>query len=219
MKSIRAAHLERKNWKQEMFKFLRQYRSTPHTSTGVSPYRLLFGRDPITRLPQSSDVADLAHDDPPPTSDPSAEQAKAKDATAKQKQKVYADNRNRARFRDLAVGDCVMIRNDSRGNKLSPTFQPIPMLVVAKKGNMITAEGRNRRVTRNVAFFKKVFFDQSSHDTGDDDLDDDADDDYPPPSPTSTPHSGIPNTPPKRRSRRRRRPPSYLKDYVTHDRH
>lgn len=216
MKSIRSAHLERKSWKQEMFKFLRQYRSTPHTSTGISPYRLLFGRDPITRLPQISDVADHDRDDRPTAADPTTELAKANDAIAKRKQKAYADNRNKARFRDLAIGDCVMIRDNSRGNKLSPPFQPIPMLVVAMKGNMITAEGGNRRVTRNVSFFKKVSINQSSRDVGSDsDLEDDADDDCPLTPATPTPH---PHTPPPSRSRRRRRPPSYLKDYVTNAR-
>ena len=34
MKTIRSAHVNQLNWKQEMFKFLRQYRSTPHTPTG-----------------------------------------------------------------------------------------------------------------------------------------------------------------------------------------
>ena len=46
MKSIRTARLEGKNWRQEMHKFLRQYRSTPHPSTKFSPFQLLFGRSP-----------------------------------------------------------------------------------------------------------------------------------------------------------------------------
>jgi hypothetical protein len=36
-KAIRTAHLEKKNWKQEMNAFLRQYRATPHSTTDVSP--------------------------------------------------------------------------------------------------------------------------------------------------------------------------------------
>ncbi|XP_033729841.1 uncharacterized protein K02A2.6-like [Pecten maximus] len=34
MKVVRAATLENRNWKQEMYKFLRQYRATPHVTTG-----------------------------------------------------------------------------------------------------------------------------------------------------------------------------------------
>ena len=36
-KAIRTAHLEKKNWKQEMNVFLRQYRATPHSTTDISP--------------------------------------------------------------------------------------------------------------------------------------------------------------------------------------
>ena len=34
-----------------MYQLLRQYRTTPHTSTKFSPQRLLFGREPGSELP------------------------------------------------------------------------------------------------------------------------------------------------------------------------
>ena len=52
MKTIKTANVERKSWKQELYKFLRQYRATPHTSTGYTPFQLLFGREPATKFPQ-----------------------------------------------------------------------------------------------------------------------------------------------------------------------
>ena len=52
MKSVKSACVEGRSWKQELYRLLRQYRATPHTSTGYTPYRLLFGRDPNTRLPE-----------------------------------------------------------------------------------------------------------------------------------------------------------------------
>lgn len=51
MKSVRSANIHQLNWKQEMFKFLRQYRCTPHVTTGQTPHKLLFGREPKTMLP------------------------------------------------------------------------------------------------------------------------------------------------------------------------
>ena len=33
-----------KSWKQELYKFLRQYRATPHTTMNVSPSEALNGR-------------------------------------------------------------------------------------------------------------------------------------------------------------------------------
>lgn len=50
-KTIRAAVVEDKNWTQEIYKFLRNYRGTPHSSTKISPYHALFGRQIPNRLP------------------------------------------------------------------------------------------------------------------------------------------------------------------------
>ena len=43
-KAIRTPVIEGKNWRQELFTFLRQYRATPHSTTGKSPSELLNGR-------------------------------------------------------------------------------------------------------------------------------------------------------------------------------
>ena len=53
MKSVRSTKLEGKKWKEEMLKFLRQYRATPHTVTGYSPFRLLFWLEAKTRMPDA----------------------------------------------------------------------------------------------------------------------------------------------------------------------
>ena len=49
-KNIRIAHIEGKNWKQELYKFLRQYSTTPH-STHVFPCEALNSRK--TWLPET----------------------------------------------------------------------------------------------------------------------------------------------------------------------
>jgi UTP:GlnB (protein PII) uridylyltransferase len=41
-KTIRVATIERKNWKEELYNFLLNYRATPHTTTGRTPSELLF---------------------------------------------------------------------------------------------------------------------------------------------------------------------------------
>lgn len=51
-KNIRIAHIERKNWKQELFRFLRQYRATSHCTTNVSPCEALNNRKLKTLLPK-----------------------------------------------------------------------------------------------------------------------------------------------------------------------
>ncbi|KAL9987013.1 hypothetical protein ACROYT_G001247 [Oculina patagonica] len=52
LKRLRIAQAEGRNWKSEMDNFLVMYRSTPHSTTGVSPAELLFGRRIRTKLPQ-----------------------------------------------------------------------------------------------------------------------------------------------------------------------
>ena len=51
-KNIRAAQIENKNWKQEMYGFLRNYIATPHCTTAIPPATLLFSRNIRTKLPE-----------------------------------------------------------------------------------------------------------------------------------------------------------------------
>ena len=44
MKAIRATHILQRSWKQELYNFLRQYRATPYSTTGISPVEALNGR-------------------------------------------------------------------------------------------------------------------------------------------------------------------------------
>ena len=52
IKVIRIAEAERKPWKEELQKFLFQYRTTPHTVMGVSPAEMLMGRKLRNKLPK-----------------------------------------------------------------------------------------------------------------------------------------------------------------------
>ena len=53
-KCVQTAVVEGKNWIQELYKFLRQYHATPHTTTNVSPNEALNGRKLKTTLPEVS---------------------------------------------------------------------------------------------------------------------------------------------------------------------
>ena len=50
-KAIRTAVVQGKNWKQELFTFLGQYRATPQSTTGKSPSELLNRRTLKSTLP------------------------------------------------------------------------------------------------------------------------------------------------------------------------
>ena len=51
-KAVRSAHAEGRDWKKELYRFLLNYRATPHSSTAVSPAELLFNRKISMKLPE-----------------------------------------------------------------------------------------------------------------------------------------------------------------------
>ncbi|KAK7099536.1 hypothetical protein V1264_003664 [Littorina saxatilis] len=150
-KAIRAAHAQHKNWRLELTSFIRTYRATPHPSTLFTPFRLLLGRDPKTKLPEPPIYAH-------PQNRATEELARKHDACAKQKMKLYADKRNHAKRAEIASGDFVLAKQRKR-NKLTPPFNPTPMVVTATNGSMITAQssqGQPVTLTRNSSYFKKL---------------------------------------------------------------
>jgi len=50
LKRLKIAHSEKKNWRDELQKYLFMYCATPQSSTGVSPAELLFGRQLRSKL-------------------------------------------------------------------------------------------------------------------------------------------------------------------------
>ena len=80
-KSIKAALNKGRSWKQELFKFLLDYRTTPHCTTGAPPATILFGRTVKNHLP---------HLITPIAEDPSI---RDHDTKAKRKIKQYADRK------------------------------------------------------------------------------------------------------------------------------
>jgi hypothetical protein len=157
MKAVRTAHSQGLIWKRELHKFLQSYRFTPHTSTKFSPFKLLFGRDPVTKLPElPQTVSDSDTDN----------QARTNDFITKTKAKEYADSTRKPSI-SLVVGDHVLVRQ-TYSNKLSTPFNPTPHIVVAIKGTMITAQSPDgRKITRNISHFKRVQVSNSDFDNVD----------------------------------------------------
>ena len=149
-KSIEIVHLEGKNWKQELYKFLRQYRATPHSTTNVSPSEALNNRKlkitipepPLIRFKQQNFMSQHA----------SANLAK-RDAMKKQKMKIYADHKANAQDRNITPRDIVHMRQPKQ-NKFSTPYNPKPFVVEEKKGSMVTVRNRSQTATRNSSQFK-----------------------------------------------------------------
>ena len=145
-KLVRTAQVEGMNWKQELQKFLRAYRSTPHSMTGMTPAELMFnGRLYKTRLPATQRRRYLVK----------KREACKNDAKNKQTMTNYADARVYVKPLDIKVGDKVLCRQD-KVNKLSTPFRAKPMQVTRVKGSLVEAENEERKICRHITFFKKL---------------------------------------------------------------
>ena len=142
LKRMRIAQAEGKEWKKELRKYLVAYRSTPHTTTGVSPAELLFGRKMRTKLPELREES-------------IASEMRDRDGEMKAKAKQYADKRRNAQESDLTPGDKVLVRQERR-NKLSTPFAPEPYDVISKNGNSVVIESpEGVQSMRNTTHVKK----------------------------------------------------------------
>lgn len=143
LKRLKIAHAEKQNLRDELLTYLLMYRSTPHTTTGVSPAELLFGRKIRTKLPDLNDKILLD------------EELREKDALQKMRGKDYYDKRNRVQDCNLRPGETVLL-NKSKENKLSPEFDATKYQIINKKGNTVTVKSPSGNVfTRNASMVKK----------------------------------------------------------------
>ena len=141
LKHLRIAQAEGCDWKSEMDKFLMMYRSTPHSTTGVSPAELLFGRRIRTKLPHLQDFS-------------IEDEVRDRDSERKEKGKVYADCKRNACESEIQEGDKVLLRQEKE-NKLSTPYKQSPFTVVQKNGNSVLVEADGVQYRRNVTHVKK----------------------------------------------------------------
>jgi len=99
-KVIRSAKTERREWKFELNKFLRNYRSSPHSTTGKAPSILMFNRNNTSRLPRLGEVE----------SQPEVQAIRDRDHKMKQNAKIYTDKRRRARTVIFDLGEEVFAK-------------------------------------------------------------------------------------------------------------
>jgi hypothetical protein len=144
-KAIRTAQMNINTpWQREIHTFLRNYRSTQHSTTGECPATLMFQRTMRVKLPSIET-----------TEHPSRAAIANRNDLAKSKMKQYADNRRKAHPTRIAIGDTVIVRQ-TRRTKMDATYNPTPYVVHKINGSMITARRDNHLITRNAAMFKVI---------------------------------------------------------------
>ena len=202
-KAVKTAHIEHKNWKQKLYTFLRNYRATPHCTTKVSPAELLYGRPMRTKLPEWH----VEQDD---------QKIRNQDRKAKQKMKMYADRGNKNPSIP-ELGSTVLVRQQRKPGKLDPPYEPVPYEVISRKGTMVTAQHGQRKITRNMSFFKPV--DKTLKNIGLDEEEEDEEEEeevvIQQSAGADIPQNGPHAEPPKRYSLCQNcKLPKYLQDYV-----
>ncbi len=97
--------------RNKLYAFLRNYRATPHCSSGMAPADVLFGRPLRIKLPEA------------PLLSPSHSNARLRqaDAVAKNRMKVNADKMCHVAPSALKVGDMVLCCQKKDGKLSLPT--------------------------------------------------------------------------------------------------
>ena len=141
-KAIKSAVIEGRDYKQEINRFLRNFRACPHPSTGLPPGTVMFNRPMKTLLPQFSVKRNDEH-------------VRKRDTEAKLKRKLYSDKKMGAKQSVTKPGDTVLVKQPKK-NKLTSPFNPKPGTVLERKGSMVTVHHGDRTVTRDASHFKRI---------------------------------------------------------------
>ena len=158
-KVLQTAKIQNRPWRQELSRFLLQYRTTPHSSTGVPPSELLFNRKIRGTLPVlSRNIIVNRHNE-----------AREKESRRQEYNKSYVNNRRNTKKSNISVGDYVLVRQPKQ-NKLTPHFSQKPYLVIHKNKTVIKSRSTDgHEIERNISHFKKI---PKSNDNESDDSDD-----------------------------------------------
>jgi hypothetical protein len=143
LKTARCATAEGRDWRESLLDFLVAYRTTPQTTTGITPAYAMFNREIRTKLPELNQT----NPDPKIT-------IQEHDSSQKRKSKQYADQSRHCKTADLHEGDKVFVKQRKK-NKLTANFGTTLYKVVSKDGNSVLLEHNGRQIRRNVTHLKK----------------------------------------------------------------
>ena len=149
-KTVKCAQLEGKPWRRELHRFLRNYRATPHSSTGVPPASALNGYSMKIKLPElrnrpQTHIQEFMQKD-----------MINNDSKSKMKMKHYAERRRNIKQSNLKVGDSVLMKNATKRGKLTSKFHEQPFEVIERKGDMVIARRGQEIKARNTSHFKSI---------------------------------------------------------------
>ena len=141
---MKVAHVEGKNWREELQKFLLAYRTTPQASNGVT-HAFLFGRELKTKLPELRSADNLLD-----------KGVRDSDWNHKLIHKEHADNKRGAADRSIVPADLVLLKNTKTSGKLEANFESEPYIVQTREGSKVTVRSKEGvEYWRNNSFVKR----------------------------------------------------------------
>lgn len=135
------------DWQWDLRMFALMQNSTPHSTTGVAPSILMFGRVLKDKIPGMIIKGDKI-----------VEEIRDRDTEKKHKGAEYADAKRSAGYCSLEVGDSVVTKRIQKDNKLSTNFHPAELIVIGKTGSDVTLKSQDsgRVFHRNISHLKKL---------------------------------------------------------------
>lgn len=147
-KLVKTAKTENANWMTELHNLLRNYRNTPHSTTGETPASVIFSYKPRSKLPEI--IEPVNHDD--------EHLLRSRDEAQKSRMKSYADTKRRTRHHDISVGDHVIVRKPTHYlGKNESLYDTRILVVISRHGDTIVARyGDGKCIKRNISQFKRM---------------------------------------------------------------
>lgn len=149
LKRLKISQILKRDWKEDLRRYVFVYNTTPHSITGIAPGELHKGRKVRTEIPS---VRDIELNERPFT------EIRDRDKVAKEKGKEAEDLRRHAKESTIEEGDTVVIKNQVKKDKLTATFRDEDFTVVEKSGPKVLVRSTLDSSTyeRNVRDVKKV---------------------------------------------------------------
>lgn len=133
-------------WKAEVTSFLHNYRATPHSTTGVSPFELLRGRKMRTKLNIFPPQKERVHEDVR--------------RTVRERQcamKVYTDTKRGAKAPRFKCGDNVRIRKPMHVHKADARFTgPLSVKKQIGPSTYILSDGKKWNATHLTLYPENI---------------------------------------------------------------
>ncbi|XP_055614877.1 uncharacterized protein K02A2.6-like [Toxorhynchites rutilus septentrionalis] len=149
-KRVKISSIQGTDWKSDLYEYLTLYHSTPQETTGVSPGKMMFGREIKNRIPSLQNSITLQW-----------EAAKDRDMARKEYHRNKADLQRQAKHHQLKMGDTVILKNLNKGT-LEPNFSSEEYEVIDLNGGEVQVKSNvtGKVYKRNSCHVKKLEVDK-----------------------------------------------------------